>query len=95
MDNFEYDIEKSQANKVKHSLDFEQAKLLWDDAYVIELSSKQTQGKDRFLLLGKIKHRHYTAIITYRGTNIRIISVRSSRKNEVKFYESNRFRQEV
>lgn len=92
---FGYDTQKSQANQVKHGLDFEQAKLLWDDPYLIELKSKQTQDEDRFLFLGKIKHNHYTAIITYRDSNIRIISVRSSRKNEVNFYESNKIRQEV
>ncbi|SMN00128.1 COGs COG2929 [uncultured Candidatus Thioglobus sp.] len=92
---FEYDAEKSQTNKVKHGIDFEQAKLLWNDPYLIELQSKQTKNENRFLLLGKIKHKYYTAIITYREVNIRIISVRSSRKSEVKFYESNRFRQEV
>ncbi len=87
---FEYDAQKSKINQTKHGLDFEQAKALWDDAYLIELATKQTLDENRFLLLGKIKHAHYTAIITYRGDNIRIISVRSSRKNEVDFYENNR-----
>ncbi len=86
---FEYDAQKSQANKIKHGIDFEQAKVLFNDPYAIELQSKQIQGEDRFLLLGKIKHKYYTAIITYRDSNIRIISIRSSRKNEVIFYESN------
>ncbi len=89
---FEYDAQKSKANKNKHGLDFEQAKALWDDYFAIELQSKQIQGEDRFLLLGKIKHEHYTAIITYRDSNIRIISIRSSRKNEVVFYENNKIR---
>ncbi|WP_363323565.1 hypothetical protein [uncultured Psychrosphaera sp.] len=32
--------------------------------------------------------KHWSAVITYRDINIRIISVRRSRTNEVEFYES-------
>jgi len=84
----EYDINKSKSNKVKHGIDFEEAKKLWRDPYAFEIPSLNSQEEDRFLVLGKIGLKNYTAIITYRGTNIRIISVRRSRKKEVKLYES-------
>ncbi|MBD2428409.1 BrnT family toxin [Phormidium sp. FACHB-1136] len=39
-------------------------------------------------MVGKIGAKHWTAVITYRGQNTRIISVRRSRKEEIAFYES-------
>ena len=45
-----------------------------------------------FLVFGKIDNKNWTAIITYRDTAIRIISVRKSREKEVLFYESIRAR---
>jgi uncharacterized DUF497 family protein len=40
------------------------------------------------MVIGKIEDKHWSAIITYRSQTVRIISVRRSRKNEVKLYES-------
>jgi len=42
----------------------------------------------RFLVIGTISQKHWSAIVTYRGKNIRIISVRRSRIEEVHSYES-------
>jgi len=89
---FEYDKNKSQKNKIKHGIDFEQAQELWEDPYAFELPSSQSEDEERFLVLGQIGSKNYTAIITYRDTNIRIISVRRSRDKEVKLYESIRHR---
>jgi uncharacterized DUF497 family protein len=75
---FEYDETKSSVNKSKHGIDFEEAQKLWEDPYSFELSSPQSEDEERFLILGQIDSKNYTAIITYRDTNIRIISVRKS-----------------
>ncbi len=83
---------KSLINKSKHGIDFEQAKELWNDPYSFELSSSQSEDEDRLLVLGQINSINYTAIITYRETNIRIISIRRSRQKEIKLYESIRAR---
>ena len=85
---FEYDEQKSDTNKSKHGIDFKEAQKLWEDPYSFELPSSQSEDEERFLVLAKIKSKNYTAIITYRNTNIRIISVRRSREKEKKFYES-------
>jgi uncharacterized DUF497 family protein len=45
----------------------------------------------RFLLIGRIGEKHWSAVITYRGKAIRIISVRRSRAEEVALYESEEF----
>ena len=84
---FEFDHNKSQTNKDKHGIDFEQSKLLWLDSLLVEIPAKNTD-ESRFLVVGQISEKHWSAIITYRNNNIRIISVRRSRPEEVKIYES-------
>ena len=84
---FEYDVKKSEINNKKHGIDFEEAKKLWGDPNLIEIPAK-TIDEPRCLIIGKIGEKHWSAIITYRGEKIRIISVRRARKEEVKIYES-------
>ena len=89
---FEYYENKSSTNKLKHNIDFQEAQKLWNDPYSFEMPSKQNEDEERFLVLGQINSKNYTVIITYRNTNIRIISVRRSREKEMKLYESIRAR---
>jgi uncharacterized DUF497 family protein len=84
---FEYDQDKSDANKQKHGIDFEEAQALWDDPSLVEVPAKVTD-EPRFLVIGMIGDNHWSAVITYRSENIRLISVRRSRKEEVAIYES-------
>lgn len=84
---FEYDIHKSAMNKLKHGINFEEAKLLWNDPEALEIPLRY-EGESRFAVLGKFYDKHWTAIITYRDNAIRIISVRRARKNEVYIYEN-------
>ena len=84
---FYYDPEKSESNKRKHGIDFIEAQALWDDPDLIEVPARATD-EPRFLIVGKIGGSHWSGIITYRGDNIRIISVRRSRPEEAEIYES-------
>jgi uncharacterized DUF497 family protein len=84
---FWFDERKSQTNLEKHGIDFIEAQKLWTDPYFIEIPSK-TSDEPRFLVIGRIKGKHWSAIITPRNDSIRIISVRRSRKEEVTIYES-------
>mgnify|MGYP006298937555 FL=1 len=84
---FEFDKRKSQINKKKHGINFIEAQALWEDADRIEIPAK-TIDEERYLLIGKISDQCWSAILTYRGEKIRIISVRRSRKEEVEIYES-------
>lgn len=83
---FEYDPIKSEANLEKHGIDFEQAQELWKGRTVALASSKDF-GEPGFLVLGMIDGKHWTAAITYRGSRIRIISVRRSRRKEELYYD--------
>ena len=84
---FEYDENKSQINYSKHGINFNDAQLLWSDPDLVEIPAKNAGDEVRFLVIGSINFKHWSAIITYRDKKIRIISVRRSRIEEVNFYE--------
>ncbi len=83
---FEFDEAKSRTNKDKHGIDFAEAQALWLDEMFVEIPAR-TVDEERFLVVGVISGKHWSAIITYRGKRIRIISVRRSRTEEVEIYE--------
>ncbi|HFD86373.1 MAG TPA: BrnT family toxin [Gammaproteobacteria bacterium] len=87
MTTFEYDERKSQSNLKKHGIDFIEAQALWRDPYLIEIPARTTDEL-RFLVIGKIREKYWSAVVTPRNGNIRIISVRRSRTEEVTIYES-------
>ena len=84
---FEFDNDKSQANLEKHGIDFRDAQALWDDQDLLEVQAK-TVDEPRYLVIGLIDSKHWSAVITYRRDKIRLISVRRSRNKEVELYES-------
>lgn len=84
---FEFDNDKSQANLVKHGIDFYHAQALWQDQDLLEVQAISTD-EPRYVVIGLIGAKHWSAVITYRGEKIRIISVRRSRRREVELYES-------
>lgn len=83
---FEFDPNKSESNKGKHGIDFVAAQAIWDDPDRLEVPAR-TQGEKRFMLIGKIAGKIWSAIFTYREKRVRIISVRRARKEEVQYYE--------
>ena len=83
---FEFDEGKSVANKAKHGIDFVESQRLWLDDMLVEIPAR-TSDEPRFLVVGKIAGKHWSAVITYRDDRIRLISVRRSRIEEVEIYE--------
>ena len=83
----EFDEAKSQANKSKHGIDFVEAQALWLDEMLVEIPAR-TEDEPRFVVVGMISGRHWSAVITYRGERVRLISVRRARVEEVSIYES-------
>lgn len=83
---FEFDDKKSKDNFRKHGIDFETAQQLWNDTSLLEIPAK-TLNEKRFLVIGLIGNEHWSGVITYREKNIRIISVRRSRSEEIDLYE--------
>lgn len=84
---FEYDPDKSRRNREKHGIDFDEARALWDDPELLEVPARTTD-EPRYLVIGRIEGRHWSAVITYRDERIRLISVRRARKEEVALYEN-------
>ncbi len=87
MFSFEFDENKSQTTPSKHGIDFVEAQLLWLDPDLLEISANTTD-EPRYLMIGRIESRHWSAVVTYRDENIRIISVRRCRDEEIRLYES-------
>lgn len=87
MSDFEFDADKSQANLVKHGIDFLDAQALWKDPDLLEIRAR-SDDEPRFLVIGLIGPKHWSAVVTYRNGTLRLISVRRSRAREVELYES-------
>ncbi len=83
---FEFDPTKSQTNSTKHGIDFVHAQQLWQDSDRVEIPAR-TVDEPRWLVIGLIEGKHWSAVITTRQGTIRIISVRRSRAEEVAIYE--------
>jgi hypothetical protein len=80
-----FDPRKSESNKTKHGIDFVEAQALWKSKHVV-LGAKDALEK-RYLIIGTMSGEYWSAIITYRGATIRIISVRKSTASEIDTYE--------
>ena len=82
---FEFDPQKSETNRAKHGIDFVAAQALWRSKHVL-LGAKDASEK-RYMVIGRIGSEHWSAIITYHGGTIQIISVRKSTPGEIDTYE--------
>jgi uncharacterized protein len=96
---FEYDPNKSKANKEKHGIDFEEAKALWSDPRAVDVLGR-SEGELRFIRIGRIGNRLWSAVFTERHfisavkserdfVAVRLISVRPARRGERRLYEGN------
>ena len=83
---FEYDERKNLSNLEKHGIDFTDSKALWSGSDLLEIQAR-TDDQPRYLVIGLIDSKHWSAVVTYLGEKIRIISVRRSRAEEVVLYE--------
>jgi uncharacterized DUF497 family protein len=84
---FEFDPDKSKTNKIKHGIDFDEAQRLWKDKFLLSFPSRDG-NEPRFIAVGKMNGKYWSAVFTRRNNNIRFISVRRSRKREIELYES-------
>ena len=87
MHSFEFDATKSESNRTKHGINFVEAQGLWNDPMLLEIPAK-TDDEPRYFVIGLIDGKHWSAVVTYRDANIRLISVRRARTEEVVLYES-------
>lgn len=84
---FEFDPAKSAANSAKHGISFEDAAALFEDERLLVVPAR-TMDEERFLAIGMLGDKHWSAIFTRRLDRIRLISVRRARDEERNAYES-------
>ncbi|SFZ85368.1 hypothetical protein SAMN02983003_2534 [Devosia enhydra] len=74
---FEWDEAKNASNRAKHGVDFSLAlEFDWSEAFV-RPDSRLDYGEDRAVAYGKARDGLlYVIVFTWRGTMIRVISVR-------------------
>lgn len=84
---FEFDPLKSEANKIKHGIDFEESIKLWNDPNRIVIEARIVDEK-RFMMIAELNGTIWSTIYTLRLDSKRIISVRRSRENEKEIYYS-------
>jgi uncharacterized protein len=82
---FEYDPIKSQINKEKHGIDFDEAQTLWLDEDRVEFPAR-SDTEERHAVIAKKDAKIWIAFYTMREAATRIISVRRARENEEKTY---------
>lgn len=83
---FEWDEAKNASNSKKHGVTFSDATQIWNDPMFLEVLLT-SEPEERRAVIGKVgKNDYLTAIVTYRGSAIRIISARKSTKKEVDAY---------
>ena len=59
---------------------------IWPDIMRTEIPAR-TEDEPRWLVVGQIDGKHWSVVVTYRGDQVRVISARRSRKEEVALYE--------
>ena len=84
---FEFDSAKSMSNLVKHGISFNAVKKLWRDPKVTVARAREAV-EPRWIAIACIDGKHWSAVFTYRGERIRLISARRSRTKEIALYES-------
>ena len=86
---FEWDSKKSQSNKRKHGITFEEASTIFGDPLSITIHDPaHSIGEDRFVTIGtSVNDKLIVVAHTERNDIIRIISARKATRNEKRQYE--------
>ena len=81
---FEWDENKSEKNRLKHHITFEEAKVIFSIQHhtVISPYTKEL----RLIAIGSLKNRIMAVVFTPRNGKIRVISARRARPYEEKEY---------
>jgi len=91
--NFEWDDEKAKKNLRNHQVDFDEAKSVFKDPFLITYPDpKHSIGEQRYLNIGlSTRGRVLIVVHTERGENIRITSCRKATTSERRDYEEGSF----
>lgn len=83
---FVFDVAKSLANFEKHGIAFKAAQRIWADPHRV-VGPGFSHNETRWLVVGQVEGKVWTACFTYRGSYVRLISCRRARAKEEQVYE--------
>ena len=84
-DQFEWDDDKAAVNLVKHEVSFEQARLVFNDSFPLDIEDR-TLDEHRLNIVGISDGSVLFVAYTYRDDRIRLISARKATRHERKKY---------
>ncbi|MGB2809739.1 MAG: BrnT family toxin [Sedimentisphaerales bacterium] len=86
---FEWDFKKSQSNKKKHGIAFEEASTIFADLLSTTIPDPaHSNGEDRFITIGtSVNNKIIVVVHSDRDDIIRIISARKATRSERRQYE--------
>ena len=82
MDRVEYDPAKRAKTLAERGLDMERAGEVFDAPHLTVPDQRYEYGEDRFVTLGHLDRRLVVLVWTWRGQNIRIMSMRKANARE-------------
>jgi uncharacterized DUF497 family protein len=87
---FEWDEQKASANLIKHGVNFDTVRSVFDDPFAIDIEDRSANyGEVRRRIVGLGNGLVLTVIYTERSETIRIISARKATRVERKEYDDN------
>jgi uncharacterized DUF497 family protein len=87
---FEWDENKRLSNVEKHGIDFVDCLDVFLDPDAFVYLSMRSETEKRYVITGRVRERSMSVVFTRRGSLIRLISARVSRRNERRQYETQR-----
>lgn len=86
---FQFDPAKAKINLKKHRVSFADAEGVFYDPMAIHITDLDSEDEERFIAVGTGSANQILVVVyTFRGEEIRLISVRRATSHEVKEYES-------
>lgn len=83
---FEWDAEKDAANQAKHGVSLAAAASLDWATVVYEIDQRYDYGELRYRAYVTMQDRLFTCVLTFRGSRIRVISLRKANRREERRY---------
>lgn len=86
-----FDPRKDAINREKHNLSLAFGdRIFEDEAHLIIPSIRETDGEERFKVIGTVSGKLYTGVFVWRSDRPRFMSVRRSNRNEDHAYRASR-----
>lgn len=86
---FQFDPAKAKSNLKKHKVSFADVEGVFYDPLALHREDPDSEDKERFIAVGMGSASQILVVVyTFRGEEIRLISVRRATSREVKDYES-------